>query len=251
MIKEKITVDYVIDREYHGTVPMQAEEGIEYRRLRSGRVFRIALDANTLYPEKSWEKGLDYRTKTFSTFKNNGKVSKTDSSEYDIVNREAERKLEERMQLKSETARDQKRAEELAEKINHTFEEKGLQEEEVEWNYLERGNYTNADCKDGWTTISVKTSHSRWYGNDVPNAPSTYYVQVPDEVADEAKELHAIRLKHHDDNTFDFPKTDYMKRTVREADHPNGYSEPTWKLTATPVKKKNATMRQNDEIEPE
>lgn len=66
----------------------------------------------------------------------------------------------------------------------------------------------------------VKNSRSNWY-QDVDNAPSMYYYQVPIEVEKEARELQAIRKKHQGDDTFSFWKCDYYKRQVRVADHPN------------------------------
>lgn len=53
----------------------------------------------------------DYYTykREYNVFKNNGKVSKTDMSKYDFVNREAERLLTERLKLKSETGEDEKK----------------------------------------------------------------------------------------------------------------------------------------------
>ena len=69
--------------------------------------------------------------------------------------------------------------------------------------------------------IKVKTSHSKWYQNDIENVPSTYHYQVPVEVEKEARELQLIRRKHQDDENFSFYQTNYLKREVRVADHYN------------------------------
>ena len=91
----------------------------------------------------------------------------------------------------------------------------------LEYDYVEEGDFDDSKTP-GWVTIKVKTSHSNWYDNDdVFNAPSTYYYQVPIEVEKEARELQAIRKKHQGDDTFSFWKCDYYKRQVRVADHSN------------------------------
>ena len=69
MIKETIVVKYIISKE-DGTV---------------------ALSPN------SAKHGYQNEMRIFHQFKNNGQVSKSDCSEYDVVNREAERLLKERL----------------------------------------------------------------------------------------------------------------------------------------------------------
>lgn len=132
----------------------------------------------------------------------------------------AERKLQERLALKAQTAIDLPRAIELAKVVDKAFEGK-MGDLFLEYDYVEEGDFDDSKTP-GWVTIKVKTSHSNWYDNDdVFNAPSTYYYQVPVEVEQEARELQAIRRKHQGDNTFRFWECNYYKREVRVADHPN------------------------------
>lgn len=86
MIKEKIVVEY----------------------YKNKKTKEITLDYDD-YTEEYYIFKQEY-----NVFKNNGKVSKTDMSEYDCVNKEAEKLLAERLRLKSETKEDEKRAIELA-----------------------------------------------------------------------------------------------------------------------------------------
>lgn len=137
-----------------------------------------------------------------------------------MVNEEAERKLQERLALKAQTAIDLPRAIELAKVVDKAFEDK-MNDLFLEYDYLEEGDFDDSKTP-GWVTIKIKTSHSNWYDNDdVFNAPSTYHYQVPIEVEKEARELQAIRRKHQGDNTFRFWECDYRKREVRVADHSN------------------------------
>lgn len=170
--------------------------------------------------EKAWLVDTIDRTEKFTVFTNKGKVSKSQRSKYDVVNEEAERKLQERLALKAQTAIDLPRAIELAKVVDKAFEDK-MNDLFLEYDYLEEGDFDDSKTP-GWVTIKIKTSHSNWYDNDdVFNAPSTYHYQVPIEVEKEARELQAIRRKHQGDNTFRFWKCDYRKREVRVADHSN------------------------------
>ena len=156
----------------------------------------------------------------FTAFTNKGKVSKPQRSKYEVVNEEAERKLQERLALKAQIKVDLPRAIELAKVVDEAFKDK-MSDLFLEYDYVEEGDFDDSKTPD-WVTIKVKTSHSNWYDNDdVFNAPSTYYYQVPVEVEQEARELQAIRRKHQGDNTFRFWECDYRKREVRVADHPN------------------------------
>ena len=170
--------------------------------------------------EKAWLIDTIDKTEKFTAFTNKGKVSKPQRSKYKEVNEMAERKLQERLALKAQTAIDLPRAIKLAKVVDKAFEDK-MGDMFLEYDYVEEGDFDDSKTP-GWVTIKVKTSHSNWYDNDdVFNAPSTYYYQVPVEVEQEARELQAIRRKHQGDNTFRFWECDYYKREVRVADHPN------------------------------
>lgn len=170
--------------------------------------------------EKAWLVDTFDKVEKFTAFTNKGKVSKPQRSKYEVVNEEAERKLQERLALKAQTKIDLPRAIELAKVVNEAFKNK-KDSLFLDYDYIEAGDFDDTKTP-GWVTIKVKSSHSNWYDNDdVFNAPSTYYYQVPVEVEKEARELQAIRKKHQDDDTFSFWKCDYYKREVRVADHPN------------------------------
>lgn len=200
MINEKITVKY-------------------YVRKDNGKIFfdykKIAEPG-----EKPWLVDTFDRVKKFTAFTNKGKVSKPQRSIYKEVNEEAERKLQERLALKAQTKIDLPRAIELAKVVNEAFKNK-KDSLFLDYDYVEDGDFDDTKTP-GWVTIKVKSSHSNWYDNDdVFNAPSTYYYQVPVEVEAQARELQSIRRKHQNDDTFSFWKCDYYKREVRVADHPN------------------------------
>lgn len=200
MIKETIKVEYVV-RKDNGKV------GFSYYEIAEPDEKPYLVDAYELEDE-------------FTAFTNKGKVSKSQRSKYEEVNEKAEQKLQERLALKEQTKVDLPRAIELAKVVDKAFENK-INDLFLEYDYLENGDFDDSKTP-GWVTIKVKTSHSNWYSNDdVFNAPSIYYYQVPVEVAEQAKELQAIRKKHQGDNSFSFYKCDYMKRKVRVADHPN------------------------------
>ena len=168
--------------------------------------------------EKPWLVDTFDKVEKFTAFTNKGKVSKPQRSKYEEVNEEAERKLQERLALKAQTAIDLPRAIELAKVVDEAFKDK-MGDLFVEYDYVEEGDFDDSKTP-GWVTIKVKNSHSNWY-QDVDNAPSMYYYQVPVEVEKEARELQAIRRKHQGDNTFRFWECDYRKREVRVADHSN------------------------------
>lgn len=198
MINEKITVKY-------------------YVRKDNGKIFfdykKVAGPG-----EKAWLVDTIDRTEEFTAFTNKDKVSKPQRSKYDVVNGEAERKLQERLALKAQTKIDLPRAIELAKVVNEAFKDK-MGDLFLEYDYVENGDFDDSKTP-GWVTIKVKTSHSNWY-QDVDNAPSMYYYQVPVKVEAQARELQAIRKKHQNDDTFSFWKCDYYKREVRVADHSN------------------------------
>ena len=198
MIKETIVVRYITSKE-DGTAALSPED---------------------IWPVNSWEHEYWNETRIFHKFKNNGEVSKSDCSKYYVVNREAERLLKERLELKASTAEDQKRANELAKTVAQAFEKKG-DAYDIDWDYIEQGEFDDTKTP-GWVTIKSKTSHSNWYqGNGFANRPSEYCYQVPVEVEKEALELQGLRKKHQHDTTFDFYACDYPRRTVRVADHDN------------------------------
>ena len=197
MIKETIIVRYITSKE-DGTAALSPED---------------------IWPVNSWEHEYWNETMIFHKFKNNGEVSKSDCSKYDVVNREAERLLKERLELKESTAEDQAKANELAKIVAQAFE--GKEAYDIDWDYIEEGEFDDTKTP-GWVTIKSKTSHSNWYqGNGFANRPSEYHYQVPVVVEKEALELQGLRKKHEKDNTFDFYACDYPRRVVRVADHDN------------------------------
>lgn len=198
MIKEKIQVKYYIRKDNRKIF-------FDYKKVAGPG-------------EKAWLVDTIDRTEEFTSFTNKGKVSKPQRSKYEVVNEEAERKLQERLALKAQTKIDLPRAIELAKVVDEAFKDK-MGDLFLEYDYVEEGDFDDSKTP-GWVTIKVKTSHSNWY-QGVDNAPSMYYYQVPVEVEAQARELQAIRRKHQGDDTFSFWKCDYYKREVRVADHPN------------------------------
>lgn len=196
---------------------------IEVNYLRRRSDSRIGLTAEELAEpgQQPWEVDAIDLAETFTLFTNRGKVSKTQASAYEIVNAEAERKLAKELEVESQREADEKRAKELAQKINHYFKANDINQAEVEWDKLTQGAFDDSKTP-GWVTIKTKTSHSQWYrGAGELHSPSVYYTQVPTAVAKEARELQTIRKKHQNDIKFDFFETDYAKRIIREADHQN------------------------------
>lgn len=144
---------------------------------------------------------------TFNKFKNNHELSKTESSQFiflkkeaqELIKRIAKDKLEKQLAIEADREKDTQRAIELAKIINQT-------------------SFDNARM----TVIKEKDSHSSWYRHRGElNTPSLYLTVVPSSVAKEAKELQNIRRKHQEDPEFDFSKTSYRTKEVRVADHEN------------------------------
>lgn len=194
---------------------------VEYLRRRQDSKIGLTYEDLAEAGQKPWEVDAVDLAETFTLFTNRGKVSKTQASAYQIVNDEAERKLAKELEVESQRESDEARAKKLAQKINHYFEANGINQAEVEWDELTQGAFDDSKTP-GWVTIKTKTSHSSWYqGAGEMHSPSLYHTQVPAAVEQEARELQAIRRKHQDDFKFDFSGTDYAKRIIREADHPN------------------------------
>lgn len=194
---------------------------VDYLRRRKDSKIGLTNEDLAEPGQKPWEVDAVDLAETFTLFTNRGKVSKTQASAYQIVNEEAERKLAELLEAESQREADEKRAKKLAQKINHYFEANNLNQGEVEWDEVAQGTFDDAKTP-GWVTIKTKTSHSNWYqGAGELNSPSLYHTQVPAAVEQEARELQAIRRKHQNDFEFDFFRTAYAKRIIREADHQN------------------------------
>ena len=199
---------------------------VEYLRRRSDSKIGLTSEDLAKPGQKPWEVDAIDLVETFTKFTNKGKVSKTQSSAYKIVNEEAERKFAEELEIESQREADEKRGEELSKIINRYFEDNQIDRWGSEWNTIywdtiDQGNFDDTKTP-GWVTIKIKTSHSSWYdyGGEL-NATSLYHTQVPVAIEKEARELQAIRRKHQGDQKFDFYSTDYAKRIVREADHQN------------------------------
>lgn len=113
MIREKIVVEY-------------------YKNLQTKE---ITLDYD-------FEQELRTYKREYRVFKNNGKVSKTDMCQYDIVNKEAERLLAERINLKLEAKEDEKRAITLARIVRKVYKNVVKKDpeaaENIDWNYIEK-----------------------------------------------------------------------------------------------------------------
>lgn len=90
------------------------KETIEVKYIMSKEDRTVALSPEDIWPTNTWEHEYWNETKVFTQFKNNGQVSKSDCSGYDVVNREAERLLKERLELKASTVEDQAKANELS-----------------------------------------------------------------------------------------------------------------------------------------
>ncbi|WLW45150.1 hypothetical protein [Limosilactobacillus fermentum] len=194
---------------------------VEYLRRRKDSKIGLTNEDLAEAGQKPWEVDAVDLAETFTLFTNRGKVSKTQASAYEIVNEEAERKLAELLEVESQRKADEKRAKELAKKINHYFKDNNLSSDEIEWDTVNNGSFSD-DKTPGWVTIKTKTSHSNWYqGAGELHSPSLYHTQVPATVEQEARELQAIRRKHQNDFKFDFFGTEYAKRIIREADHEN------------------------------
>ncbi|MEK1388920.1 hypothetical protein HCZ95_09405 [Limosilactobacillus fermentum] len=200
---------------------IKREIKVEYLRRRQDSKIGLTYEDLAEDGQEPWEVDAIDLSETFTKFTNRGKVSKTQASQYSIVNEEAERMLAEELKIESQREADEARAKKLAHKINHYFAANNLSSEEVEWDVINKGGFRDGKTP-GWVTIKVKTSNSKWYqGAGELHSLSLYYTQVPLAVEEEARELQAIRRKHQNDFKFNFLETDYAKRIVREADHPN------------------------------
>ena len=188
MIKQTITVEYVISKET-GKMGFELSE--------------IATDDTPSYM-------IDYldRKRTFTSFKNDGTISKSQrtfgaNSKLSVEDQErifekAESEMRQQIAIKADTEKDMQRAMELAVIVNC------------------------ADFNGELVTIKTKNSHSKWYQHGGEgHMVSFYYTQVPVAVEAEALELQALRKKHQDDDSFDFNATAYKTVEIREADHDN------------------------------
>lgn len=188
MIKQTIKVEYVISKE----------------------TGKIGFELSELATEDTPSYLVDYfdRKRTFTSFKNDGTISKAQrtfgaNSKLSIEDQErifekAESEMRQQIAIKADTEKDMQRAIELANIVN------------------------NADFSGEMVTIKTKNSHSKWYQHGGEgHMVSFYYTQVPLAVEAEARELQALRKKHQDDDSFDFNATSYKTVEVREADHDN------------------------------
>jgi len=188
MIKQTITVEYVISKE-------TGKMGFELSEL-----------ATTDTPSYL----VDYydRRKTFTSFKNDGTISKAQrtfgtstklsAEDQKRIFEKAESEMRQQIAVKADTEKDMQRAIELANIVN------------------------SADFSGEMVTIKTKNSHSKWYQHGGKgHMVSFYYTQVPSTVEAEARELQNIRRKHQNDDSFDFEATAYQTIEVREADHDN------------------------------
>lgn len=188
MIKQTIKVEYVISKE----------------------TGKMGFELSELATEDTPSYLVDYydRKRTFTSFKNDGTISKSQrifeaNSKLSVEDQErifekAESEMRQQIAIKADTEKDMQRAMELAVIINC------------------------ADFNGEMVTIKTKNSHSKWYRNDdVFNSPSMYLTQVPVAVEAEARELQALRKKHQGDNNFDFNATAYKTVEIRIADHDN------------------------------
>lgn len=188
MIKQTIKVEYVISKE----------------------TGKMGFELSELATEDTPSYLVDYfdRKRTFTSFKNDGTISKAQrtfgaNSKLSVEDQEhifekAESEMRQQIAIKADTEKDMQRAIELAVIVN------------------------SADFNTEMVTIKTKNSHSKWYQHGGEgHMVSFYYTQVPVAVEAEARELQDIRRKHQDDDSFDFNATAYRTVEVREADHDN------------------------------
>lgn len=188
MIKQTITVEYVISKE----------------------TGKMGFDLSELATADTPSYLVDYsdRKRTFTSFKNDGTISKSQrifesSTKLSVEDQErifekAESEMRQQIAVKADTEKDMQRAMELAVIINC------------------------ADFNGEMVTIKTKNSHSKWYQHGGEgHMVSFYHTQVPVAVEAEARELQDIRRKHQNNDLFDFNATTYKIIEVREADHDN------------------------------
>lgn len=170
------------------------------------------------------------RVATFSSFKNNGILSKSEtnclyavsSSDRSRIFKAAEAKLAKKLELELETEKDTNRALSLKKIINSVAAKTNFPIR-VEVESYEELDQEDAKHNYDMVTIKEKQSHSEWYSSfeGSMHEVSLYLTRVPSIVEKEARELQAIRRKHQGDDTFDFWKTTYDTQEVRIADHEN------------------------------
>lgn len=188
MIKQTIKVEYVISKE----------------------TGKMGFELSELATEDTPSYLVDYfdRKRTFTSFKNDGTISKAQrtfgansklsAEDQERIFEKAEYEMRQQIAIKADTEKDMQRAIELANIVN------------------------SADFNGELVTIKSKNSHSKWYQHGGEgHMVSFYYTQVPSAVEAEARELQDIRRKHQDDDSFDFNATAYRTVEVREADHDN------------------------------
>lgn len=188
MIKQTITVEYVISKE----------------------TGKMGFDLSELATADTPGYMVDYsdRKRTFTSFKNDGTISKSQRKfetgtklsveDQERIFEKAESEMRQQIAVKADTEKDMQRAMELAVIINC------------------------ADFNGEMVTIKTKNSHSKWYQHGGEgHMVSFYHTQVPVAVEAEARELQDIRRKHQNNDLFDFNATAYKVIEVREADHDN------------------------------
>lgn len=145
----------------------------------------------------------------FHKFTNTLKLSKSEHAPFDfmrILARPAAAQLfNELEKLQRDLAKNQERANKLAEVVNNA----------VGWsNDLDEGQ---------WKIVKEKYSTSKWYDRpDVANQHSHYLYLVPACVGKEAQELVSIRRQYQNNPNFNFYACDHYELELRVADHYNG-----------------------------
>lgn len=140
--------------------------------------------------QHGWEVDCEERERVFTKFTNDGKVSKSQRSQLQIVNERAEELLAAELLLERDREADELLAKELVEQIDYA--------------------YLNADENTVWGTVKVHTSHIP----DKFGFYKHYARQVPFEVVGLARQVSMIRRRHHLDPGFDFAGTTYLYQEV-------------------------------------
>lgn len=174
---------------------------VNYYINRASRKAFIDYDDAADPGKPAYESDIIDRKRVYKMFKNNGKVSVRDCSGIAVVDREAERLLQEQLKIESEAEEDHARAIKLAKVVNAADFEHATE----------------------WVEMKVKYSHSSWYDTweGEGRFPSRYVYEVPAEVEKEATELFDIRRKHQGDSHFRFYDCGMTYRVTRESDHEN------------------------------
>ena len=145
----------------------------------------------------------------FHKFTNTLKLSKTERAPFkfmEVLARPAAAQLfNEFEKLQRDLAKNQERANKLAEVVNNA----------VGWDDdLNKGQ---------WKIVKEKYSTSKWYDRpDVANQHSHYLYLVPACVGKEAQELVSIRRQYQNNPNFNFYACDHYELELRVADHYNG-----------------------------